>query len=218
MRLSKILLAGLCAAAIAPAAHAATLVNAGFETGSLSGWTWSSGYVDVVTEATDAVGEPLGRSYDPTEGDYFAQLTANDVEDEYAILSQAFTLTSLSRLSFSAAFLAFDYDGYNDDAFVRIVSADGTRVLFEKSVADVGDYGSTPWAAFTSDLLGAGDYVFEAGVRNRGGPGPDYSSKLLLDDVKISAAVPEPATWALMLTGFAGLGLALRRRPRAVLA
>lgn len=213
MRFSNLLLAGLCAAAIAPAAHAATLVNASFESGTLSGWTASAGYVEVVTEAVDAVGEPFGRSYDPTDGDYFAQLTAGEVEDEYSILSQAFTLTSLSQLSFSAAFLSFDYDGYDDDAFVRIVSADGARVLFERSVADVGDFGSTAWASFTSGKLAAGDYVFEAGVRNRGAPGPDYSSKLLLDDIAISAAaVPEPGTWALMLAGFGTLGVALRRR------
>jgi hypothetical protein len=30
--------------------------------------------------------------------------------------------------------------------------------------------------------------------------------------------VPEPATWALMLTGFFGAGAALRRRPRALIA
>ena len=30
----------------------------------------------------------------------------------------------------------------------------------------------------------------------------------------VSAAVPEPATWAMMLLGFGGMGYALRRRPR----
>jgi hypothetical protein len=30
-----------------------------------------------------------------------------------------------------------------------------------------------------------------------------------------AASVPEPATWAMMLLGFAGIGLALRRRTRA---
>ncbi|MGH7017613.1 MAG: PEPxxWA-CTERM sorting domain-containing protein, partial [Caulobacteraceae bacterium] len=33
-----------------------------------------------------------------------------------------------------------------------------------------------------------------------------------------SAAVPEPATWALMLAGFGGLGWALRRRRAATIA
>jgi len=38
------------------------------------------------------------------------------------------------------------------------------------------------------------------------------------DTASLSAAVPEPATWAMMLLGFAGIGVATRRRRRAVLA
>ncbi len=33
-----------------------------------------------------------------------------------------------------------------------------------------------------------------------------------LDNITISTAVPEPATWAMMLLGFGGLGALLRRR------
>lgn len=33
-----------------------------------------------------------------------------------------------------------------------------------------------------------------------------------LDNVSVAAAVPEPATWAMMLTGFFGLGVIARRR------
>jgi hypothetical protein len=42
----------------------------------------------------------------------------------------------------------------------------------------------------------------------------------ILDNVTLSTAggVPEPATWAMMLVGFAGLGAAMRRRTRAALA
>jgi len=36
--------------------------------------------------------------------------------------------------------------------------------------------------------------------------------------VNVPSAVPEPASWALMLVGFSGLGLALRRRNRKFLA
>ena len=39
-----------------------------------------------------------------------------------------------------------------------------------------------------------------------------------LDNVSVTAAVPEPATWAMMLIGFAGLGLARQRRQRALAA
>ena len=38
-----------------------------------------------------------------------------------------------------------------------------------------------------------------------------------LDNVSV-AAVPEPASWALMLVGFGGLGAVLRRQRRAVAA
>jgi choice-of-anchor C domain-containing protein len=38
-----------------------------------------------------------------------------------------------------------------------------------------------------------------------------------LDNVSVSSAVPEPATWAMMLTGFFGLGLLARRRRRVLL-
>jgi hypothetical protein len=38
-------------------------------------------------------------------------------------------------------------------------------------------------------------------------------------DVALSAAVPEPSTWAMMIVGFAGVGfLAYRRRMRAPIA
>lgn len=44
-----------------------------------------------------------------------------------------------------------------------------------------------------------------------------YTEALTVDKIGESAGVPEPASWALLLTGFAGLGVALRRR-RAVQA
>jgi hypothetical protein len=31
----------------------------------------------------------------------------------------------------------------------------------------------------------------------------------------VAAAVPEPATWGMMLLGFAGIGMAMRRRRRS---
>ena len=49
-------------------------------------------------------------------------------------------------------------------------------------------------------------------------PGGNQNIGNILDDVTLSTAVPEPATWAAMLVGFGGMGVAMRntRRKRAL--
>ena len=217
--LTKSHLVGVAVAlAIAAPAHPAVLVNNSFETADLTGCDFSGGGVAVVTFSDDsAYPGLLGTRFEATDGDQFAELTAGEA-DQYVTLSQAFSLMAASRISFDAAFLRFDDasdngDGtfsFNDDAYVRIYSATTDEVVFASSVLAVGDGFSTPWALFTSSKLAAGDYVFEAGVRNADEGGPDFSSKLLVDNV--TAAVPEPATWAMMILGFSCVAAALRRR------
>jgi hypothetical protein len=47
----------------------------------------------------------------------------------------------------------------------------------------------------------------------------DYTSKYTgLDNVSVTSAVPEPATWAMMLVGFGGLGGMMRSRRKQALA
>ncbi|MDZ4370169.1 MAG: PEPxxWA-CTERM sorting domain-containing protein [Phenylobacterium sp.] len=213
MNVKSLILGGALAAALSLPAQAAIL-NSGFESGDLSDWTYTDGLVEVVTEAEGAFSPPFGLQYTATEGDVFAQLTAGSDAGNYTVLFQSFTVNTMSRLFFDAAFLAFDIVDYNDDAYVRVFSGSTNEVVFASDVAAVGDQGQTPWTTFFSGRLAAGDYVIEAGVRNIDDGDPDYSSKLLLDNVGL-AAVPEPATWAMMILGFASVGAALRRRSRA---
>lgn len=217
---SNLLGLGLAIAATATTANAAVLANSGFETGDLSGWSFTSGFVEAVTEADDAiVTPPFGQHYEPVEGDFFAKLTAGVDIGVYSVLSQSFTLTSTSTIKGSAAFLAFDYDPYDDDGYVRLIGgAGGITILFASSVLTVGDYGHTDWTSFSSGPLSAGIYTIEAGVRDNVDFGG--SSQLLVDGLSVTAVsapgvVPEPATWALMIGGFGLAGAMLRRRPAA---
>src|SRR5262245_31542791 len=45
-------------------------------------------------------------------------------------------------------------------------------------------------------------------------PEQTFESVTVLDPDSVAAAVPEPATWALMLLGFAGLGFMVRQSRR----
>jgi hypothetical protein len=212
MTLKSLLLAAAVFVTAATATQAATLLNPGFESGDLTGWTATNGFVDVVSEADDAIATPpFGQHYLPVEGGFFARVTAGVDLGAYSILSQGFTLTSAGRLTGDAAFLAFDYLPYDDDAYVRVLKAGSDEVLFASSVGGVGDYGHTDWTHFATGALAAGSYVLEAGVRDNGDFGG--SSQLLVDNFALApTAVPEPASWALIILGLAGTGAALRRR------
>ena len=59
--------------------------------------------------------------------------------------------------------------------------------------------------------FGAGNYRLTFGGTTSGGGGEAGT-------LSFFAAVPEPGTWALMLLGFGGIGMAMRRRRRPMLA
>lgn len=201
------LAAAFAAAVLAAPAQAATFQNGSFED-IVSNWTADPSLVQTFTEFNhrNEAGE-VTYTYLPVDGLLLGVLTAPYEADTPFVISQTFTTVG-GLFSGWAAFSGGDALPWNDAAFVRLVGPGGIVNLFTSDIAGVGDYGHTPWNPF-SVVLAAGTYTFEAGVSNASDPfDPSF---LILDGITL-AEVPEPGTWALILTGFFGLGAALRRR------
>ncbi len=110
------------------------------------------------------------------------------------------TITSFNLSSTSEPIFAFEGDGIDTYGAVE-----------NPGNPDTTGYGG-PNAFFTnisSDLM-SGTVNFTGGIANGGS---DYFSlEEALTASSIGGGVPEPASWALMLLGFGGIGFAVRRR------
>lgn len=78
----------------------------------------------------------------------------------------------------------------------------------------VPSQGFAPWNAFSTSFTwdGVGDVLEIAAV---GSGEPAFA---MLADVSLTSSVPEPSTWAMIVAGFAGLGLLARARRNVVAA
>lgn len=74
----------------------------------------------------------------------------------------------------------------------------GGGVVYSYNENDFAALTSAPWSLNNTNNGTSGDIWFKASFN------------------EVTAAVPEPSTWALMLLGFAGLGFAAHRRSRTV--
>lgn len=158
-----------------------------------------------------AGGAPYAIQYDPTDGYQFAALLAPS--QFYPVtISQSFTVGRGANFTGSAAFIGRDSDQFNDSAFVTLYGPQGfQRTLFSASLSQLGPFGYTPWTRLSASLTTPGVYRLVASVTNGGDE--FNSSRLLLDGFGVST-VPEPASWALIIGGFFGAGIVLRRRRR----
>ena len=230
MRFKALLLAtALAAAALAAPASATQLFTNGSFEENFDGWTVSDDQLITATHETDHFAAPGYAGHDatylPIDGFVHAQLAPN-AQDVITLLSQTFDVLTASRLTGMVAFLGEDYidpagalypdrpGAFDDYGFVRIFAADAdvhafSTPLFSASIGALGNFGFTPWTAVDA-RLGPGRYTLEFGIANVGDGFDD--SRLVADAFQVTAGVPEPMTWALMLTGFFTIGAALRRR------
>ena len=126
--------------------------------------------------------------------------------------------------------IAFDYNfltqeptnggtgGNKDFAFYTLTNQAGVTVVTDTLTPTVGTPGSTDpfgsqtqYSTFSINITAPGTYTLGLGVADAGNPATDDApSALLVDNISVNTAVPEPSTALFCLAGLGLLG-ALRR-------
>ena len=207
----KSLISVILAASLPVAANAATVVNGSFENGTnpgsfttigmcssaITGWSVLSGNVDYI-----------GSYWQASDGVRSVDLSGNSV----GTLGQ--TVTGLTAgQSYKVTFdVSRNPDGGTNPR-TGVFKAGGQTFNFSYSDAS-SNRANMKWQTVSYSFLATGATAlisFSSDVSGGCCFGP------ALDNVRI-AAVPEPASWAMMIGGFALLGGALRRRRRTPVA
>ena len=222
MKLATLISAGAAALALALAPCAASaanlLVNGGFEDFggatpdpgwmgytfynggdiALPGWTIENGSVDVIW-----TGSPWGPAAEGTNSLDINGWTAGTI-------SQQFNTVAGTVYTVSYAYSRNPYNGDEADAYVSAGGHTDTLATFND-----GHFGggyAMLWNTASFSFVGDGNAAtVRLGAITPGNAG------VFFDNVSVSGAVPEPASWALMIGGFGMAGAMLRRR-RALVA
>lgn len=215
MKLDRLLFAAVAPLAVLGASPAAAgvFVNGGFESSTcgaaaggfatvvagnacITGWTVDSGSVDYINGYWDA--QSGVRSID---------LAGNSP----GTISQAFD-TIAGQLYSVDYFLSGNPDGGALAKFGVVSAVDGSLISSATFLGIKGtsrtDMNYAPWN-FTFKATGPSTKLSFASSATAGN---FYGAAL--DSVSVSAAVPEPATWAMMLVGFGFAGGAMRSAKR----
>jgi hypothetical protein len=172
-----------------------TLVNGGFESGNLTGWTIATnlGSAKVVSSH---LGD-LGTLYAPVEGNWFAELKAG-LQYSNQMVMESIPLNVGDMLTGYAAFDYVDAHPYNDFAFVRIFNSSGAQVAqpWVGQGANVPNNWDGPWTPWSWTAPVTGTYSLRMGVVND--IDKSNSSFGLFDAVQL-VPIPEPGTGALMV-------------------
>ena len=199
-------------AALGHAGARAGLVNGGFETGDLTGWTVTASNFSPYYPA-QAIVYDLPWNGGAYAGNAFASIHPQNGNETWISLSQTFFMSKGETLNGAVDFIP-SMNSWHIIDWARVTIGD---VVLYDTVDDVIATFKYGWQPYAFTAPSDGDYTFTATMRS--GDGYYYNDAALrLDAIEPApsavAAVPEPSTWAMMLLGFAGLGYAGYRRAR----
>lgn len=186
MRRFQAFIAASILTVIASPAAAQLVTNGSFETGDLSGWTVNASATFASTGGFDG--------YGPEDGSSFAAL------------GNVGGIGTLSQLISTTSGTAYTLDYYlaTNGSTPSYFSASWDGQEIGGSI--VNNPGVQPYTLYQFIVTGSGSDTLTFNER-------DDPAYLALDNISLNpAAVPEPATWAMMLLGFGAIGFALRRR------
>jgi hypothetical protein len=159
------------------------------------GWAADTGVIEL---QNNVAGEPSTGA----DGDIFVELDSTANSSMVRTVSAAGTYT-LSWLYSPRPNVVAGSNGIS-------VFLDGVLLDPPGDIAQPGGP-QTDWQLFSTTITaGAGSVIRFAAT------GTSNSLGGYVDNITLSTAVPEPATWAMMIMGFAGMGALARSRRRAV--
>lgn len=208
-------LAVIAMTAAAPASAVELLTNGGFDdigTGvpegwggltyyvggpvALPGWTIESGSVDLTD--TNSIWGPAAAGQYSLDINGWSQGT----------ISQSFA-TALGQI-YNVSFAYSRNPANAPNMALATVSAGGETFNVTAQNGQFGGMGNMDWAVGSFSFVGTGQTEtirLASGISGNAG--------IFFDSVSVQAAIPEPATWAMMITGFGLAGAVLRRRRAA---
>lgn len=212
----------LCSALFSvPASAADTQVIDNFESGTLgSQWSVLSGTypedVDVYNAISTFYDGGLGPIlYYAPEGNWVAALRAGS--GELTVISTHFTTFAEGVFEMQVFFSATEASPANDVAIVNLQSLDNDNDLglfWQKQTDTTGlGYGmdNTGWVNLSAPLV-AGNYTLQLIVYNDIDNNVSSDPLLAIDNIRVTYAVPEPSTYAMMLSALGLVGFVAYRR------